>query len=111
FGSHAAQIAELRSWLTQRARWIDAQFLATPVAAVSAGAITFTPPAGAQLAYTLDGSDPRSLGGAIAPNARLTSEPLTVPADSNVQVRSYRADLRDVFPGSPWSGAVGGPES
>lgn len=111
FGNHTATVDRMRTWLTERARWIDQQFVAAPNATVSGGSITFTAPAGAQLVFTLDGSDPRSLGGDIAPNAQVTSEPLTVAADANVHVRSYRAALRDVFPGSPWSSAAGGEAS
>lgn len=110
-GSYAEQIEEMRRWVTRRAEWIDAQFLAAPSVAASGATLTFTAPAGAQLVYTLDGSDPRSLGGEIAPNATVTSRALTVPADANVHVRSYRADLKNVFPGSPWSSAVGGETS
>lgn len=111
WGGYEGSITRMKGWIGERARWIDQQFVAAPTVVASGGSIEFTPPAGAQLAYTLDGSDPRSLGGGIAPNAILTSTPLLVPASSNVHVRSYRADLQDVFPGSPWSSAVGGEES
>lgn len=97
----------MKGWVTLRAQWIDDQFLRAPAAAASGSVITYTAPAGAQLAYTLDGSDPRLLGGEVAPNATLTTSTLTVPANSNVHVRSYRADRRGTFPGSPWSAAVG----
>jgi hypothetical protein len=111
FGSYSGQIDYLAGWMRQRAGWIDEQFLAAPRVSESGGSLTFTAPAGAQLAYTLDGSDPRALGGQIAPNAIMTSSALTVPSSSNVHVRSYRADLSGVFPGSPWSSAVGGESS
>jgi len=111
WGGYEGSITRMKGWIGERARWIDQQFVAAPTVVASSGSIEFAPPAGAQLAYTLDGSDPRSLGGEIAPNAMLTSAPLIVPASSNVHVRSYRADLREVFPGSPWSSAVGGDES
>ncbi len=111
YGGYAGQIEHLKGWVTLRAQWIDGQFLAAPTLAASGGTLTFTAPAGAKLAYTLDGSDPRSLGGDIAPNAILTATALTVPANANIHVRSYRADLRDTFPGSPWSSAVGGASS
>ena len=107
-GSYAGQLTHLRNWMYNRAGWIDGQFLAAPSVAVSGGSLVIRAPAGAQLAYTLDGSDPRALGGGIAPNATLTASQLTVAANANVHVRSYRADLRGVFPGSPWSSAVGG---
>lgn len=110
-GSYEAQIEHMKRWVTSRAQWIDQQFLAAPTATVSGSALVFTAPAGAQLIYTLDGSDPRSTGGEIAPNAEVTSAPLSVPMNANVHVRSFKADLRDVFPGSPWSAAVGGEAS
>lgn len=107
----AGEIARLRDWLSNRAGWIDAQFLAAPTTTTNNGALTLQAPAGAQIAYTLDGSDPRSLGGEIAPNARVSASPVVVAATANVHARSYRADWRDVFPGSPWSSAVGGSAS
>ncbi|MES2695525.1 MAG: CotH kinase family protein [Verrucomicrobiota bacterium] len=106
-GSHAGQIDELKSWLRRRAEWIDTQFVAPPTLASDGGSITFTAPAGTQLVYTRDGSDPRSLGGGIAPNAILAAGSVALPASANLHVRSYRADLADKFPGSPWSSAVG----
>jgi hypothetical protein len=107
WGSYAAQIDQLKRWVHNRTRWIDDQFVHAPHVVTSGGTVTFTAPVGAQLAYTLDGSDPRSLGGGLAPNALLTSTPLTVPASVNVHVRSYQDALRHLFPGSPWSSAVG----
>jgi hypothetical protein len=111
YGSYAAQIEQLKSWLTLRGQWIDQQFVAAPVGVPSGGSLVFTPPTGAKLAYTLDGSDPRSLGGAVAPNAILTSSPVNVPVSSNIHIRTYRAELEGVFPGSPWSSAAAGPSS
>lgn len=111
YGGYPQSAQHRRGWVLERARWIDRQFLSAPTLSASGSSLVFTAPAGAQLIYTLDGSDPRSLGGEIAPNARVTTEPLTVPSSANVHVRSYRADLKDVFPGSPWSSAAVGPES
>ncbi len=106
-GSYAAQIDYIKYWVTRRAEWIDTQFSLPPEVNNDGTTLTFTVPAGAQLVYTLDGSDPRSLGGEIAPNAKITSTPLQVPATANVHVRAYRADLKGVFPSSPWSAAIG----
>lgn len=111
YGSYAAQLNRLKGWTVKRAEWIDQQFTAPPSVSVNAGNITLTASAGAELIYTLDGSDPRSLGGGIAPNARRTSVPLTVASSTNVVARSYLAASANVFPGSPWSSAVGGPAS
>lgn len=111
YGSYAGQVQHLKGWVTQRASWIDSQFLAAPRVAVSGSSLVFTAPEDAQLIYTLDGSDPRSLGGEIAPNAIISKVAVTVDVSSNVHVRAYRESLRDTFPGSPWSSAVGGSES
>lgn len=107
----AGEIAYLKDWISRRADWIDQQFVAWPTHATTGDVITFTPPDGSLLAYTTDGSDPRSLGGTVAPNARMTDRPLTVFVGTNIHVRSYQPALTNVFPGSPWSSAIGGPAS
>ncbi len=45
-----------------------------------------------QLYYTLDGSDPRDLGGAIRPAAILYDGPFRLPADATVTVRALDGD-------------------
>lgn len=110
-GDHAGEMAHLKSWLGQRARWIDTQFIPAPTAVAAGGGIELVPPAGAQIVYTLDGSDPRALGGEPAPNAVFSPGRVTVPATANLHARSYRADRKDAFPGTPWSSAVGGANS
>lgn len=111
YGSYTMQVQRMKSWVTQRGQWIDAQFVAAPAVRIENDRITFTPPDGAELVYTLDGSDPRSLGGGMAPEFYVTRGALTVDASANVHVRSYRAEAAGVFPGSPWSSAVGGAAS
>lgn len=103
--------AEMRTWFNNRAAWIDQQFVAVPTVITVGSTITFTPAPGSQLAYTLDGSDPRLLGGKVAPNAVLTSAPLSVSTSANVHVRGYRADFGNSIPGSPWSSVVGATNS
>src|SRR6185436_14478246 len=53
----------------------------------------------------------RAMGGAVAPNTCASTSALPLTASTNIHVRSYRAELRGVFPGSPWSSAVGGDAS
>lgn len=108
YGSYDAQITMLKDWLGRRAAWIDSQFVARPASSLQAGIITFTPPEGAELIYTLDGTDPRLIGGGIAPNALVTSEPLSVSASANIHVRSYIPGSEGGIPNTPWSSAVGG---
>ncbi len=110
-GTFAAQIDHLKQWVTSRTRWIDEQWVAAPEVSTAGSAMTVTPPENTAVAYTLDGSDPRSLGGALAPNAILTSAPFTVPTSSNLHVRSYDHTRIGVYPGSPWSSAMSGPAS
>jgi CotH kinase protein len=104
-------VTNMKAWFANRVAWIDDQFVAPPSVSSGGTSLTFSPATGAQMAYTLDGSDPRSLGGKLAPNAQLTSAPLVLSSTTNVHVRSYRADREGVFPGSPWSSAVGGANS
>ncbi len=110
-GGYAGQLGQLKDWIRARADWIDRQFTLPPLVNAAGDNVVFTAPAGAELVYTMDGSDPRSLGGLLAPNARRSTAALTVPASTNVAVRSYAATSEGVFPGSPWSSAVGGPSS
>ena len=110
-GSYAGQLGQLKGWIRARAEWIDRQFTRPPLVNAAGDNVVFTAPAGAELVYTLDGSDPRSLGGSFAPNAHRTAAALIVPASTALAVRSYAAASEGVFPGSPWSSAVGGPSS
>lgn len=113
-GSYSNQISFMKGWIGQRAQWIDAQFLAAPVITTAGNSIVVTPAAGAQLLYTVDGSDPRALGGAIAPNALRSTSPVTLSATTNVHARSYDASRRSrelpdglFAPDTPWSSAAG----
>lgn len=110
-GGFLGEVAHLKSWITQRAAWIDRQFVPPPQVTTSGGALVFTPAAGTQLVYTVDGSDPRALNGAIAPNAEVSSTPVSLPPSANFHVRTYSVDQMYALPGSPWSSAVGGTES
>lgn len=107
YGSYTAQINRLVQWVTQRAQWIDEQFVSAPEVRMVGDTLIFTAPPGAELIYTLDGSDPRCLGGQIAPNVKSSAAPLQVAKSANIHVRSYRRDLAGAFPSSPWSAARG----
>ncbi len=110
-GGYGEQIEHLKGWLTQRAAWIDEQLVEPPAVVAEDDLLHVTPSAGAVLIYTLDGTDPRSLGGRIAPNATVSARPVALPATANFHARSYREDREGVFPGSPWSSAAMGPSS
>jgi hypothetical protein len=107
YGTYTAQIEMLKDWLTRRTAWIDSQFVAPPSASSESGQRTFVPPEGAVLAYTRDGTDPRTVGGALSPNAELIAEPLTVSDSAAVRVRSYNPNRPASMPTSPWSSVIG----
>jgi hypothetical protein len=111
YGSFGAQIEHLGGWMTLRAQWIDDQLVAPPAVAEENGMLIIRAEAGDKLVYTSDGSDPRLLGGDIAPNALVATQAVTVPLNTNIHARSYRDAMKGVFPGSPWSSAAVGANS
>jgi hypothetical protein len=106
-GGWSGEIANMSSWLTARAQWIDGQFVAPPGAQLSGASRVLTPSPGSQIAYTLDGSDPRLTGGAMSASAQLSSAAVTLPAAQAYAARCYQASRIGIFPGSPWSSPVG----
>ncbi len=110
-GDYPAQIAYLQTWLRQRTEWIDAQFVAAPGVQRDPGSLTFTAPPGAVLVYTLDGSDPRAVGGGFGATVLMSDKPLTVSEAANIHVRSYDSSPRPGWPTSGWSSAAVGPVS
>ena len=71
----------LKTWLTNRLAWIDAQFVAPPVLAHGTNApssvtVQFIAPTG-QVYVTTDGTDPRESGGQVSAAAR-TAPTVTV---------------------------------
>ncbi len=108
YGSFAAELDGMETWLTYRAGWIDLQFPARPsVSQNGDGSITLTPPDGTQVIYTLTGADPRMRGGRRAPDAIVVSGPVTLPAGALYRARTYDEN-RTNFPTSKWSGAIPG---
>ena len=105
-GAWGGEIANMSSWLVQRAQWIDQQFVAAPLVNVSGVDRDLLPPAGVKIAYTLDGSDPRLSGGAISPTALIATGPVTLASGQNFSARSYDSSQIGVYPGSPWSSQV-----
>ena len=85
-------IGQMKKWVLGRYLWMDSQFTAVPVfsAADSMVAngfvVTVTPPAGATLYYTLDGTDPRISGGGVASGALSNNGPVNVTINSNTRI-------------------------
>lgn len=110
-GEYPDQIDYQQRWFEVRTQWIDDQFVAAPLVERTSGTLIFTAPPGAILAYTLDGSDPRTVGGSFGATVSLSPSSLVVPDTVNIHVRSYDATPRSSWPASAWSSAVGGPRS
>lgn len=102
------EINHIKDFITQRAGWIDGHFTALPIAEFNARQVVMTPRDGIRIAYTLDGSDPRSSGGQISASATWADGEVTFDfvANPNVRLRAYDPRLVDVFPGSPWSSSA-----
>lgn len=117
-GSYENEVNILKSWLAQRVHFMDTNFLARPTLGAPGGPIaagfqlTLSGPPGATLYYTLDGTDPRQSGGAVAPGARLYSGPLTLRDNARVVARAFDANHRNLTGAnnppisSSWSGPV-----
>lgn len=104
-GGFFGEIAHLKEWITLRARWLDQRFTALPSVEFNGQKYIVTAPDGAQLAYTLDGADPRASGGRVASGAALSSGSVALDAGQlpKLRVRTYDGRVADFFPGSPWS--------
>jgi hypothetical protein len=75
-------IQYLKTWITNRFAWMDAQLVPAPVisravVAPQTNAISFNSPTG-QVYFTVDGSDPRLPGGNVSPAAQVYQSPVAV---------------------------------
>jgi hypothetical protein len=109
-GGFTGEIEHLKNWVTNRANWIDQQFVNGPTVVSDGAFITITPAPGTQLAYTLNGSDPRKVGGGLSDSAQITDAPLVVDANANFNIRSYNPTATS-FPGTPWSASITNPDA
>ena len=106
FSTYREEIDHLIAWLTNRAGWIDQQFVAAPVVVSNGSARQITAPVGSQIIYTLDGSDPRVAGGDVAGNSLVTTGTLDVSAGATITVRIHTPRESTTTIGSAWSSAV-----
>jgi hypothetical protein len=102
----------LKTWLATRATWIDSQFTALPVIVrppgpVAPGATTsITVPSGTTVYYTVDGSDPRAVGGGVSSSALVyTGVSISIPATRKVIARAWRSGTY-AAPATNWSAPV-----
>lgn len=83
------EINFMKDFIQKRLAWIDAQFVAAPIAQPkgSKDSVALTAVAG-HIFYTLDGSDPRSAGGNPAANALRYSAPAAIPSGGKIFARA-----------------------
>lgn len=90
-----AEVSQLAGWLIERVHWIDEQMIAAPGLSPASGnvpvntlvTLTSNDP-GADVYYTLDGSDPRAGGGEISSSAILYTGPFSITESVQVTARA-----------------------
>src|SRR6185436_3987465 len=87
--TYEEEIDYMKDFIRRRLTWIENQFVAAPVAMrkQTGSPLQLTAAAG-QIYFSLDGSDPRASGGAVARGARAYSEPVQVPPDGKLVARA-----------------------
>ena len=101
--SYAEEVDWMKHWIEQRIAWIDQQFVPAPAVSIQNASngsnrlLNFQPVSG-DIYYTLDGTDPRSPGGAISPQAKRFRNEISVEQGVKFFARTYSA--------SGWSAPV-----
>jgi hypothetical protein len=102
----------LKNWLSARANWVESQFAAPTSHSLPAGPVTvgssasISIPPNTRVFYTLDGSDPRSAGGAIAVDAmEYTGGSIPLTQTTLLTSRAYRSG-NYAIPATNWSGPL-----
>ena len=117
-GTYQGEIDFLKHWLADRLDFMDTNFLARPLLSRAGGAVSngftlsITGPAevGSTVYFTLDGTDPRAPGGAIAAGAQVYAAPLTLSNNARVVTRAWNPSHHNLTgPNNPpisssWSG-------
>lgn len=97
--SYTGEVAWMRTWLTNRCAWIDAQFTAPPSITPGDSVVTagqFVSISGSNIYFALDGGDPRLPGGLLSPAASAYAGPVAITGTSFVVARCLN--------GTNWSG-------
>lgn len=97
----ANRLTRMKSWLADRANWIDSNYLRPPSFNLNGGAVPDGFPVvltgtGGILYYTTDRSDPRASGGGLASTAGIYRNPIPLHAPARIQARLRNGDI--------WSG-------
>jgi hypothetical protein len=86
------RLAQMRTWLQQRAAWIDSQYLRPPTFSRDGGTVSdglrLEIAATTGVVYvTIDGTDPRVPGGAVSPAAKAYTGPIILHPSMTVRAR------------------------
>jgi len=106
-GSWLGDVVDLKTWLTNRAAWIESQIIQAPIISPAGGWVTpgtavfLNVPPHTVGYYTLDGSDPRAPGGTPSPAALAYTGPFQILTDTLVQARAWNGAA---FAGAPQYG-------
>lgn len=117
-GTYQGEVNFMKTWYADRLDFIDGQLVPAPRfnregGTLTAGeAITLNAPGGGTIYYTLDGTDPRLAGGAVAPQAKVYAGALKLAANARITARCQNLSHRNLTgSGNPplsstWSGPV-----
>lgn len=99
-GGYEGEVRDLKKWLTNRLDFIDGQFVRPPamtflLSGVSRGVeVSFDMRTNATIYYTLDGTDPRAVGGGVQPAALEYHGPFVISENALMMARAYNPDHR-----------------
>ncbi|WP_197531575.1 CotH kinase family protein [Posidoniimonas corsicana] len=105
-----AEVSHLANWLVIRANWMDEQLINLPAFSPAPGntspgqQVTLTATLGADIYYTLDGTDPRADGGGISPNAIEYTGPITINDTTQINARAFGVPGTSVSGNSSYPG-------
>lgn len=88
------EVSRVKTWIRRRVEWIDSQWLAVPdfdadSPHVAPGTDVNLRATEGDVYYTLDGSDPRGVGGTIRPDAIKATGPIAINGLTTITARVY----------------------
>lgn len=94
--SYNMEINHLKSWYSRRIDFMNSQFVdrpefSAPSQSVEPGyEVTLESPEGGTIYYTLDGSDPRAIGGRMSPDAIAYRDPIVINDTTRIMARVFK---------------------
>lgn len=113
--TYQSEVDWMKRWLSERIEFIDKQLVQPARLGHEGGQVesgfklTMSAAEGAEIYYTLDGSDPREAQGEVSTNAVIYSEPITIERGTRVKVRARNVETRQINGppvSTPWSSAI-----